>query len=80
MRDNVQDVLVEINEVEESDESMWPFADRIYILSTAARAEVTDWVAALMLDEVEDGFAYGGPPASAPELLKDVKVYGVWWD
>ena len=78
-RDGVQDVLVEINEVEESDESMWPFSDRIYILSSAAKEEIADWVAALMPDEVEEGFAYGEPP-SAPELGKGVEVYGVWWD
>ena len=79
-RGDVQDVLVEINEVEEGDESMWPFSDRVYILSGAAREEVADWVAALMPDEVEEGFAYGGPPASAPELGAGTKAYGVWWD
>jgi hypothetical protein len=79
-RPGVQDVLVEINEVEESDESMWPFSDRVYVLTSAAKEEVEGWVAALMPDEVEEGFGYGAPPASAPGLGKGVKVYGVWWD
>lgn len=79
-RGNVQDVLVEINEVEESDDSMWPFSDRVYVLTSAAKEEVADSVAALMPDEVEEGFAYGEPPASAPELRTGMKVYGVWWD
>lgn len=79
-RGDVQDVLVEVSEVEESDESMWPFSDRVYILSGAARGEVADMVAALMPDEVEEGFAYGAPPSSAPGLRAGVKVYGVWWD
>ena len=78
-RDSVQDVLVEISEVEEGDESMWPFSDRIYILSSAAKEEIAAWVASLMPDEIEEGFAYGEPP-SAPPLGKDVGVYGVWWD
>ena len=80
MRDSVQDVLVEVNEVEESDESMWPFSDRVYILSSAAREEVTDWVSTLMPDEIEEGFANGEPPASAPSVREGIKVYGVWWD
>ena len=77
---SVQDVLVEVSEVEEGDESMWPFSDRIYILSSAAKEEVAGWVAGLMPDEVGEGFAYGDPPASAPGLREGVKVYGVWWD
>ena len=79
-RADVQDVLVEIQEVEEDDESMWPFSDRVYILSSAAREEVADWVASLMPDEIEEGAAYGEPPASAPHLQAGMKVYGVWWD
>ena len=79
-RPDVQDVLVEINEVEEGDESMWPFSDRVYVLSSAAREEVADWVAALMPDEVEEGFAYGGPPASAPELGVGMRAHAVWRD
>ena len=79
-RGDVQDVLVEVQEVEEDDESMWPFSDRVYVLSSAAREEVAEWVAALTPDEVEEGFAYGAPHASAPELRAGVKAYGVWWD
>jgi len=79
-RADVQDVLVEIQEVEEDDESMWPFSDRVYILSSAAREEEADWVAGLMPDEIEEGFASGEPPASAPHLRAGTKVYGAWWD
>lgn len=79
-RRDVQDVLVEVQEVEEGDESMWPFSDRVYVLSSAAREDVAEWVAALMPDEVEEGFGYGERPASAPELRPGMRVYGVWWD
>lgn len=78
-RHDVQDVLVEINEVEEADEEMWPFSDRVYILTNAPEEEVVSWTAPLMADEVEAGYAYG-QPSSAPELQAGMKVYGVWWD
>ena len=79
-RDDVQDVLVEVSEVEESDETMWPFSERVYILTSAAGEEVASWVAALQPDEVEAGFAYGGVPSGAPPLSEGMAVYGVWWD
>ena len=79
-RDDVQDVLVEINEVEEDHEEMWPFSDRVYILTSASTEEVVAWVSPLMPDEIEEGFAFGRRPESAPELQEGVKVYGVWWD
>jgi hypothetical protein len=80
LRDDVQDVLVEINEVEEADETMWPFSDRIYILTSAAKEEVADWVSPLMPDEIEEGYAYSETPHSAPTLREGMKIYGVWWD
>ena len=79
-RDDVQDVLVEVNEVEEGDETMWPFSDRIYILTSAAKDEVADWVVPLMADEVEEGFAFDMSPEPVPQLREGMKVYGVWWD
>ena len=79
-RDDVQDVLVEINEVVEDHEEMWPFSDRVYILTSAAKEEVVAWVAPLTPDEIEDGFAFGRRSEYAPELQEGVKVYGVWWD
>jgi hypothetical protein len=76
---NVQDVLIEIYEVEEEDETIWPFSERIYILTSASREEVQGWLAPLTPDSVEEGFAFGVPIA-APPLWPDVKVYAVWWD
>jgi hypothetical protein len=80
LRDDVQDVLVEINEVEESDETMWPFADRVYILTSGSKEEVEGWAAPLMPDEIEEGYAYGEHTASAPALKQGMKIYSVWWD
>jgi len=76
---NVQDVLVEVVEVEEEDESMWPFSDRVYVFADAAPDAVGQWAAALHPDAVEEGFA-AGQPDSAPELRPGFKCYSLWWD
>jgi hypothetical protein len=78
-RPNVQDVLVEIAEVEEQDSTMWPFSERVYILTTAIREQVAEWAVGLQPDEIEDGFAFGRTP-SAPTLEAGMNVYGLWWD
>jgi hypothetical protein len=78
-RPEVQDVLVEITEVAEQDEMMWPFSERIYVLTHAAQEQVEDWVSALQPDEISPGYPFGTPPA-APPLEPGVKVYSIWWD
>src|SRR4051794_17143456 len=47
----VQEVLIEIAEVEESDESMWPFSECVYILTSASQADVEAWMEPLQPDE-----------------------------
>jgi hypothetical protein len=76
---DVQDVLAEIMEVREEDETMWPFSERIYILADADESEVAAWVAALEPDDVAEGYTVGAP-ASAPPLEPNKKVFSVWWD
>jgi len=78
-RPDVQDVLVEIYEVEESDPSMWPFSERIYILTSADRDTVAEWVADLEPDEIEEGYA-AGRPAAAPDVTPPNRVLAAWWD
>ena len=75
---NVQDVLVEINEVVE-DPATWPFSDRVYILTSATRDEVSTWAALLQPDAVEDGFAISASD-QAPLLGPGTKIYSLWWD
>lgn len=77
-RQNVQDVLVEINEMPD-DKTMWPFSDRIYIITSAGAEDVESWVRALHPDEIGEGFVYGTPPG-APFVQPAMSVYGVWWD
>jgi hypothetical protein len=76
---NVQDVLVEVAEVEEVAPAMWPFSDRIYILTDGTPQDVAHWTAALRPDAIEEGFA-NGKPHCAPKLKPGYKCYGVWWD
>jgi hypothetical protein len=75
---NVQEVFVEINEVAE-DPTTWPFADRVYVLTSAAAADVERWTADLLPDSIDEDFAYG-EPTSAPALRPGYICYGVWWD
>ena len=77
-RPEVQDVLVEVSQADPED-SVWPFSERIYVLTTASTDSVADWVAALQPDDVSYGWAYGRP-GTAPELAPDMHVVGVWWD
>jgi hypothetical protein len=72
-RPDVQDVLVEIHEVEESDPTMWPFSDRVYILTSADRDTVAAWVAELEPDEIEEGYA-ASRPAAAPDVTLPNRV------
>jgi hypothetical protein len=78
-RPDVTDVVVEIHEVEESDESMWPFSDRVYVVTSASQDAIKQWVAELQPDEVEEGYAAGRPPAG-PEVKAPYKIWGIWWD
>jgi hypothetical protein len=76
---SVQEVFVEINEIDEASEGVWPFSDRVYVLTSASREEVANWVSELEPDEIEEGYAYG-PPPSAIQLEPGMRVYGIWWD
>jgi len=73
------DVLVEIYEVEESDPTMWPFSERVYIIAEASKDEIAAWVADLRPDAIEEGYAFGRP-ASAPEVKPPTNVWSLWWD
>ena len=81
-RENVQDVLIEITDIDNLVESsdLWAFSDRIYIITSVSRDEVASWVEPLMPDEVKEGWAYDKPPVPAPEIFENYNVYAVWWD
>lgn len=78
-RENVQDVLIEIMEIED-DEDYWAFSERLYILTSADSEAVESWVNVLKPSDLDDeGYVFGTPPL-APELKNGYKVYSVWWD
>lgn len=75
----VYDILVEIYEFDETDEIVWPFSERIHILTSGSQEMVKEWVLPLMPDEV-----YETPESEGVFLRQqtrsDLKVYSVWWD
>lgn len=77
-RENVQDVLIEIMEFDE-DESMWPFSERVYIITSASKNEIRDWVEELEIDEIGKGYEYC-KPVEAPVQKEGYHVYSLWWD
>jgi hypothetical protein len=77
-KDNVQDVLVEIMELED-DEDYWAFSERVYILGSVDESLLGSWIKDLEPTEIDEGYAFGQPP-NAPSLLPGYKVYSVWWD
>lgn len=77
-KSNVQDVLVEIMEYDEGDD-IWPFSERVYVLTNAQIDEVADWVKELEISDISEGYMYG-QPKPAPELNEGYSVYSIWWD
>ncbi|MFP5270145.1 hypothetical protein [Coleofasciculus sp.] len=78
-RQDVQDVLVAVIEIEEDFPDMWPFSDHIYIITSASRTEVENWLAELQPDEVVEGWATE-KPSNAPEILPGFNIFHAWWD
>jgi len=75
----VEDVLVEINEVDETDPDVWPLSERVYVLTSADDQSVAEWLAELQPDSIEEGWAYG-TPRGAPAVVPPNRVWGAWWD
>lgn len=79
-RDDVQDVLVAITDVEPETEGVWPFSDTVFILSSAPPKKVAKWLKKLQPDEVgpvPEGMA---APGRLPQPLPGHKLYMAWWD
>lgn len=77
IKEEVQNVFVEIMELEEG--SDWAFSERIYVLTRADQGEVEEWIQSLYPSEIETGYQYGEPHV-APVLLPGYQVYSIWWD
>lgn len=76
-RDEVHNVLVEIHEVEEGDDSMWPFSERVIVIARCELAAVADWLAPLQPSEIDAGFPL---PPNAEQPPAGYTVFAAWWD
>lgn len=76
-KSEVQDVLVRIYEYDDPDS--WPYADTVYIITSASLEQVKQWIYELQPGEVNPGWMYGRP-AAAPKVLAGMTPYSVWWD
>ncbi|MBY6034381.1 hypothetical protein KUV59_14460 [Marinobacter daepoensis] len=81
-RADVQGVYVglhdEWSEALEDDE-LWPAAENVHVISSAAESEVQLWVEGLEADGVGTGWPYGEHKLS-PKPLDGYTVYTVYWD
>lgn len=76
-RDDMHDVFVEIHEVEESDETMGPFSERVFVIARCDQATLAELFTPLQSSELEIN----------PQLPSNTKsppvgytVYSAWWD
>ena len=76
-RPDVQGVLVAIHEVDE--DTVWPFSECVYILTSASTNEVSKWMQKLQPSEISDGWLYNQPP-DAPSLKNGMRPVSCWWD
>jgi hypothetical protein len=76
-RSNVQDVFVAIHELDQ--DTVWPYSECIYILTSAPTEEVAMWMEKLQPSEVSEGWLYKQPP-NAPPLKDGMRVVSCWWD
>jgi hypothetical protein len=77
-RKDVQDVLVEIYEFDESSDA-WPYTERIYVLTKAKAETVRRWLAPIEPTEISEGW-FGAVPPEAPCLRAGYRVVAAWWD
>jgi hypothetical protein len=76
-RPSVQGVFVAIHELDE--DTIWPFSECVYIITSAPAAEVSKWMQKLQPSEVSPGWLYKEPP-NAPKLREGMRPVSCWWD
>ncbi len=75
----VEEVLVEINEVEEGDESMWPFSDTVLVYGNLDPKLLQQWSEGLHPDEVGE-LPSGRDHYNPPNVSPNTRRYCLWWD
>lgn len=76
-RQDVHDVVIEIYEVEEEDDSMWPFSERVFVITSAAQHDIDSWFVDLQPSEIETGLSL---PPDGPSAPHGCDVFAAWWD
>jgi hypothetical protein len=88
-RDDVSEVLVQIDEVLDPPE--WPYASSVYVITSASAQDVHEWAASIQPDELAaDDEAYGWltyagrdrstPPPGAPAVPPGYRPVILFWD
>lgn len=76
-RPDVQDVLIEIHEADESDEAAWPFSRQVFLVTTVPLRTVETWLLDLQPSEVKPGQSL---PSGSPSPEAGYDVFAAWWE
>jgi hypothetical protein len=76
-RKDVHKVLIEIHEVEESDTTMWPFSERVFVVTRCDQSTVAELFSPLQPSEIETGIPR---PPTADNAPLGYTVFSAWWD
>jgi len=72
-RNDVQDVLIIINQIDEHLD--WPFSDSLYILTSCSKEQVSEWVKPIKPDDIAEGWTWGKPPAV--KVVRNIAPYNL---
>ena len=76
-REDVHDVFIEIHEVEETDTTMWPFSERVFVVARCDESTVAELLTPLQPSEVDTEVPL---PPSAEPAPSGHTVFSAWWD
>jgi hypothetical protein len=81
-RADVQDVLLDIYHIDESDEGEphWPSPECIYVISSTSEEQVEKWNGQLRADGPIEGWIDGVTPNGAPQIADGNRVWRIMWD
>jgi hypothetical protein len=81
-RPDVQDVLIEIYDLETAlaVEESWPFAERVFFVTSAWRWTVEKWSTLLKADGASKGYPRGQRPVNPPRPERGYAVWHIGWD